>query len=292
MGTQFSPLESFSAATGIGVATVNTSGEMSFSSSVYESMNKTVLSLFSVLGCTRAEHETIVDSVYQSRRFGGRYNFIAPSGLVYCASPFTGSLNKTELGAVAGPFLMTDYDDYIAIDVPSHNKQNPDDIIALYELTRTIPLRTPVEARAICEMLALCTEHCNSSLGPFGVPYNEALAASIKHMDEISKAVSYIKQNYMKKIKLQDIAEHVFFSATYFAKVFRDEMGLTPGNYITATRIDESKRLLRDSEVSIIDIPEMVGLESQSYFTRIFKKAEGITPGEFRRNAIRERRGS
>jgi AraC-like DNA-binding protein len=283
MGIQFSLFESFSAATGIGVAVLNTSGEKTFASSVYERMSVPISSLITAKGCAEVEREALVYGIYQSRRFGGRYNFIAPSGLVYCVSPLTGSMDKAEIGVAAGPFLMTDYDDYIAIDIPLESKESDKKIAELSEIVRTIPLRTPVEARAICEMLALCAEHCHDAFGPFSVPYNEALAASIKHMDVLSKAVAYIKQNYMYKIKLQDIADHVFFSPTYFAKVFRDKMGLTPLNYITAMRIEESKRLLRDPKVSIIDIPEMVGFESQSYFTRIFKKNEGITPGEYRR---------
>jgi AraC-like DNA-binding protein len=71
---------------------------------------------------------------------------------------------------------------------------------------------------------------------------------------------------------------------TYFSKVFKDKMKQTPGSFITSVRIDASKRLLQDSLIAIVDIPEMVGFESQSYFTRVFKKAEGCTPAQYRRS--------
>ncbi|MCL2004192.1 MAG: AraC family transcriptional regulator [Oscillospiraceae bacterium] len=269
MDIQFSAIESFSAATGIGAAVLDVSGKLCFASSEYEGSSEALHRLFTVLGCAEEERKALAYSIAQSQRFGGRYIFLAPSGLTYCASPLSGNQ-----GVVAGPFLMTDYEEA--------------DIGGDPELLKRIPYKSPVQARASCELLALCAEHCGDVSGPFSVPYNEALAASVKHMDVIAKAVTYIRSNYMNKITLQEIAAHVFLSPTYFSKVFREETGQTPGGFIAAVRLDASKRLLRDPSVSIIDIPGMAGFESQSYFTRVFKKAEGQTPGEYRRRSRRE----
>ena len=104
-----------------------------------------------------------------------------------------------------------------------------------------------------------------------------------KHADVLHKAISYIKKNYAEKISLQDIADSIYLNVTYFSKIFKDETGQTPGNYITSIRIDASKRLLEDLAVAIVDIPEMVGFEGQSYFARVFKKMEGHTPAQYRR---------
>ena len=110
--------------------------------------------------------------------------------------------------------------------------------------------------------------------------------ANAKHVDIIYKAVAFIKKNYSERLSLQDVADHVFLSPTYFSKIFREETGQTPGAYITGVRIEESRRLLRDLCVNIADIPELVGFESQSYFTRVFKKSEGCTPGRFRQKYL------
>ena len=263
---QFSSIESFSAATGIGAAVLDMSGKLRFVSSVHEGLSETLRGLLTALNCADAEHMALIYGIAQSRRFGGRYIFLAPSGLAYCASPLSGSQ-----GVAAGPFLMTDYEEA--------------DIDGDPELLKRIPYKSPVQARAVCEILALCAEHCGDLSGPFSVPYNEALAASVKHMDVIANAITYIRNNYMCKITLREIAGHVFLSPTYFSKVFREETGQTPGGFIAAVRLDASKRLLRDPSVNIIDIPGMTGFESQSYFTQVFKKAEGQTPGEYRRKS-------
>ena len=110
------------------------------------------------------------------------------------------------------------------------------------------------------------------------------IAASNKHPNVIRRAIAFIKHNFAKKMTLQDIADHVYMSPSYFSKVFKDETGQSPISFLTAYRIEESKRLLMDLSVNIIDIPEKVGFEGQSYYTRVFKRAEGMTPGQYRRS--------
>jgi AraC-like DNA-binding protein len=107
-----------------------------------------------------------------------------------------------------------------------------------------------------------------------------------KHMDIIYKAIEYIKRNYAEKLTLQQIADHLFISRQYFCKIFKAETSQTPIGYVTFVRIEESKKLLRDSSINIIDIPERVGFENQSYFTKIFKKEAGVTPARYRRENI------
>ena len=104
-----------------------------------------------------------------------------------------------------------------------------------------------------------------------------------KHMDVIYKAVDYIKRNYSSKLTLQEISDYLFISRQYFCRIFKEATGQTPGGYITFVRVEESKKLLRNPAINIIDIPNLVGLESQSYFTKIFKKETGVTPGRYRR---------
>jgi len=108
-----------------------------------------------------------------------------------------------------------------------------------------------------------------------------------RHMDIIHKAVDYIKRNYAAKLSLREISDHLFISHQYFCKIFKEATGQTPGGYITFVRVEESKKLLRNSAIKIIEIPEMVGFENQSYFTKIFKKETGYTPGQYRREHLR-----
>lgn len=105
---------------------------------------------------------------------------------------------------------------------------------------------------------------------------------NIKHVDVIYKAINYIKQNYMKKITLEEVASHVYLSPSYFSKIFKDDMKCNFNTYVNRIRIERSKQLLLQDTLNLADISNMVGYEDQSYFSKVFKRVVGITPGRYR----------
>ena len=106
--------------------------------------------------------------------------------------------------------------------------------------------------------------------------------ADVRHKDTIYKALDYIKRNYMGRITLEDVSNHVYLNPSYFSKIFKNEMKSTFVSYVNKMRISTSKNMLLDSSVPLTDIANLVGFEDQSYFTKVFKKATGVTPGRFR----------
>jgi YesN/AraC family two-component response regulator len=104
----------------------------------------------------------------------------------------------------------------------------------------------------------------------------------VKHIDVIYKAIDYIKRNYMKKIMLEDVANHVQLSPSYFCSVFRQEMKCNFNAYLNRIRIEMSKKLLMDNDIPLADVANLVGYEDQSYFTRVFRSRVGISPGKYR----------
>ena len=110
----------------------------------------------------------------------------------------------------------------------------------------------------------------------------ETILPGLKNADMIYSALQYIEDHYSEKFSLQDIADHVHFSAPYFSKVFKKEMDITFTKYLTNVRIEKSKKLLKNSRYALSDIPAMVGFEEQSYFTRVFRTVTGVSPGKYR----------
>ncbi len=104
----------------------------------------------------------------------------------------------------------------------------------------------------------------------------------IKHADLMHKIIGYIKANYMNKITLDEIAEHVYMSKSYVSKIFNEEMNTSLSAYINKIRIDKSKYLLADTSISIADIAHLTGFEDQSYFSKQFKVSTGFSPKKFR----------
>lgn len=103
-----------------------------------------------------------------------------------------------------------------------------------------------------------------------------------KHSFAISKAISYIRQNYAGKITLEGTAKLVYLSRSYFSKLFADETGTTFSNFVIQTRIDKSKQLLINSSIALADVACLVGFVDQSYYTKCFRKMVGISPGKYR----------
>ncbi len=115
---------------------------------------------------------------------------------------------------------------------------------------------------------------------------------TIKHSDVVYKCIDYIKQNYDRKITLDDIAVYVSLSRSYLSKLFKDETGYSLFSYINHVRIEKSKELLLNDTISLVDVAGLCGFEDQSYFTKVFKKETGISPKRFRDNPSQANRSA
>lgn len=105
---------------------------------------------------------------------------------------------------------------------------------------------------------------------------------STKNNELIKKAMSYISLNFNKVITLEDVAKDVHLHPAYFSTIFKQSTGSSFKEYLNMVRVEESKRLLTNTQFSIIDIAIASGFEDQSYFSKVFKKYTGMTPKQFR----------
>ncbi|MGO5097370.1 helix-turn-helix domain-containing protein [Agathobaculum sp. LCP25S3_E8] len=104
----------------------------------------------------------------------------------------------------------------------------------------------------------------------------------IKHRNVIFQITAFIKEHLSEKLTLDQAAEQVYLSKSYFCRIIKDELGCTFTEYVNRLRIERSKTLLCATGMPIAEIACAVGFDDQSYFTRIFKKQIGIAPGKFR----------
>ena len=88
--------------------------------------------------------------------------------------------------------------------------------------------------------------------------------------------------------ELEEIAASTYLSKTYLSSLFKKETRYSISEYINIVRIERSKSLLMEENLSIIEIANLCGFEDQSYFTKVFKNIVGITPKKFRENRGRQ----
>lgn len=104
----------------------------------------------------------------------------------------------------------------------------------------------------------------------------------VKHSDIILNIIAYIRQNYMRKVSLNDISAAVNFSVSYISRVFKEEMGQSITHFINKVRVDNAKVLLLNKEIPLIEVAYLCGFEDQAYFNKVFKKNTGVSPGKYR----------
>jgi len=109
-----------------------------------------------------------------------------------------------------------------------------------------------------------------------------------RKITQISPTINYIDANYDKALTLAEIARASHLSISRLAHLFKEQMGMTLIDYVTAVRIERAKELLLGTDQSCTEICFQVGYNNQSYFTRTFKSVAGMTPRQFR---IQNRRG-
>jgi two-component system, response regulator YesN len=105
----------------------------------------------------------------------------------------------------------------------------------------------------------------------------------------IKKANKYIEKNYMNDLTLEKVSEIVFLSPVYLSKVYKKEMGINFIDYVTKIRIERSKELLRNRNLKVYEISELVGYKNLKYFYKIFKRYTGYTPNKYREILVKDK---
>ena len=103
----------------------------------------------------------------------------------------------------------------------------------------------------------------------------------------IQKIQAYMQENYGDvDLTLTRVADQFNLTPNYLSIFFKENAHDTFLNYLTRLRLEEAKRLMRDTHLSITEISERVGYASANSFTRAFKKIEHVTPTQYRESSV------
>lgn len=98
----------------------------------------------------------------------------------------------------------------------------------------------------------------------------------------IMRIVRYLQEHLAEEISLNLLAEKFHLSAQYISQLFKSEIGVNFLAYLTNIRMEQAKKLLLSTALSIADISEKCGYSDYRVFTKAFKKTEGVTPSQYR----------
>ena len=100
--------------------------------------------------------------------------------------------------------------------------------------------------------------------------------------DIIARAKRYIDDNFRENIDRNDVAAVAFVTPNYLSKLFKNSMNMNLREYINQLRVEEAKRLLISTSMSVSEIASYVGYFNISYFSTVFHKLVGVSPFDWR----------
>lgn len=95
----------------------------------------------------------------------------------------------------------------------------------------------------------------------------------------VKRIINYLTESYDQSISLEQIAHNMYLSPVYISKIFKEETGESPINYLIKIRLERAKEYLQmNNNKSIKWVAKQVGYEDVYHFSKLFKKYYGISP--------------
>lgn len=116
--------------------------------------------------------------------------------------------------------------------------------------------------------------------------HNESAPESDTCNPLIEDICKFLSENLNSPVTLSDICERFHFGKSYISEQFKKCKGRSIMSYYLDLKLAEAKRLLREEDLTVMQISEKLGFESPEYFSRYFKKRVGHSPRDFRKMLI------
>jgi AraC family transcriptional regulator len=133
--------------------------------------------------------------------------------------------------------------------------------------------------------------HAESLAGALAVHFLKRYEASQRSLQKVTGGLSpyklrrttaYIKDHLEQELSLATLAAVGKVSPAHFARLFKHATGLAPHQYVIARRMEQAKRLLIETDLSLSEIGLQVGCANQSHFTALFRSHASLTPKAYR----------
>lgn len=108
-------------------------------------------------------------------------------------------------------------------------------------------------------------------------------AAPVQRLNDI---LDYIHSNLSREITIGELAARACLHPNYFIRMFKEQMGVPPIQYIARKKMEKAKGLLEQSPYSIAEIGEQVGFQDMYHFSKQFKKIAGLSPSDYRKQRL------
>lgn len=98
------------------------------------------------------------------------------------------------------------------------------------------------------------------------------------------RVIAFMEERLYGRFTMDEVSRALSFSKTYISKNFSKATGYSVGDYFSMMKINEAKRLIRESGYNFYEISEMLMFSNSHYFSTIFKKQTGMTPSQYKKS--------
>lgn len=137
----------------------------------------------------------------------------------------------------------------------------------------------------LCVLVSFLVNEDNLSVPELYAAAKTAVNREARMSPFVKRAREMIEQRYAdSELTLEQVAAELNVSAVYLSRIFKQETGQSFIGMLTQVRIKNAIRLLASTELSMHEIAELSGYETQHYFSTSFKKVVGIPPNQYRKS--------
>ena len=100
--------------------------------------------------------------------------------------------------------------------------------------------------------------------------------------DRIRQSIDYIHSHITEELSMEDLASVACVTKPYFIRLFKQEIGTSPLQYVNSKKVERAQLLLYTTDMPVKEVAYTLGFSDHSYFIRMFRKMMGITPQDYR----------
>jgi AraC family transcriptional regulator len=100
---------------------------------------------------------------------------------------------------------------------------------------------------------------------------------------KLRQLTDWMAEHLAQEFNLDRLAAQAGLSKFYFNRLFKGALGMSPSRYHITLRMDEARRLLRETKRSVVEIALDIGYSNPSHFAQLFRRETGLSPSDYRR---------
>jgi AraC family transcriptional regulator len=100
---------------------------------------------------------------------------------------------------------------------------------------------------------------------------------------KLRQITDWMSEHAAEEFSLERLAEQSGLSRFHFQRLFKAATGVSPSRYHIDLRMEEARRLLRETKMNVVDVALEVGYTNPSHFAQLFRRETGLSPSDYRR---------